>query len=156
MKAFSENRDRALQLWTWLACVLLMHTVLRAVDVWEGAQPVKVCTSRPRIAGCETTAAPATVRSVPASPEAPSVSAVDGVLPEFKRIFRESGVPPGFVWIAEVESSWNARAVSRALQANGSNDFDELAVFLPAETRRYVDKVLSTVLARQRQADPRA
>ena len=150
------------------------------------------------------------------------LSALQGTLPEFKRIFRESGVPPGLVWIAEVESSWNARAVSRAgavglfqfmpetgrrfglrtspyderihpyksaraaaqylrvlydrfgtwrlalaaynagegrvsraLQVNGSSDFEELSWYLPEETRRYVAKVMDTMLARQRSRYPR-
>lgn len=36
------------------------------------------------------------------------------VLDRLKSIFRDVGVPPALVWVAEVESSWNARARSRA------------------------------------------
>jgi hypothetical protein len=46
-------------------------------------------------------------------PRGGELSVVEGILPGLKEIFRESGVPPGLVWIAEVESSWNSRAVSR-------------------------------------------
>ena len=46
--------------------------------------------------------------------EGVTVSAVEGVVPTLKSIFRQEGVPSELVWIAEVESSWNARAVSKA------------------------------------------
>lgn len=42
------------------------------------------------------------------------VSAVEGVRSHLERIFAGHGVPRELVWIAEVESSWNARAESHA------------------------------------------
>lgn len=47
-----------------------------------------------------------------AQAEARPLSAFEGVLPKLRNIFRDEGVPPGLVWIAEVESEWNAQAVS--------------------------------------------
>jgi len=48
------------------------------------------------------------------TPEPEILNAVEGVLPTLKNIFRQEGIPSELVWIAEVESSWNAQAVSKA------------------------------------------
>jgi hypothetical protein len=48
------------------------------------------------------------------APEPVILNAVEGVLPTLKNIFRQEGIPSELVWIAEVESSWKAQAVSKA------------------------------------------
>jgi len=60
----------------------------------------------------------------------PKPARADGMVPELKTIFEREGVPGEWVWIAEVESSFNPSARSPAGAAG-------LFQFMPATARRF-------------------
>jgi len=63
---------------------------------------------------------------------APAPGPVDPrqLLPQMKQVFEHQGVPSSLVWIAEVESSWNPRAVSPSGAVG-------LFQFMPGTARRF-------------------
>lgn len=91
---FAGSADPLTERWacpsSWVA------PFLGSVVPWRGAGPILEATDEP---------------------VAPSVSerlaAMAELVPQLKQIFTEAGIPPGLVWIAEVESGWDARARSR-------------------------------------------
>ncbi len=60
----------------------------------------------------------------------PAPSRADSLVPRLKPIFRSEGIPPEWVWLAEVESSFNPKAVS-PVGAKG------LFQFMPTTAERF-------------------
>ena len=152
-------------------------------------------------------------------PDTPMKNVFDGVLPRLKAIFSGAGVPPGLIWMAEIESGWDAQAVSpdgaaglfqimpgtarqyglktgrkdervhpyksakaaavylrslydefgswhlalaaynagdgrvrRLLRRSGASSYSEIAMYLPAETRSYVPRVMAMMVSRESEA----
>ncbi len=58
--------------------------------------------------------AAAAALSVAQEGQAPDDASAEPLLAMLRRVFAEEGVPPEYLWVAEVESAWNPHAQSRA------------------------------------------